>query len=63
MTQPSAINNNGAIVVLERLVAQPADVDLAILKFRATDVPFLTLDKSTTAVEGQKVIVTGIRLV
>jgi S1-C subfamily serine protease len=34
-------------------------VDLAILKFRATDVPFLTLGKSTTAVEGQKVIVIG----
>ena len=55
----AAINNNGAIFVFERVVAQPAGVDLAILKFRATDVPFITLGKSTTAVEGQKVIVIG----
>ena len=55
----AAINNNGAMFQFERVVAQPAGVDLAILKFRATDVPFLTLGKSTTAVEGQKVIVIG----
>jgi len=55
----AAINNNGAIFLFERVVAQPAGVDLAILKFRANDVPFLTLGKSTTAVEGQKVIVIG----
>jgi S1-C subfamily serine protease len=34
-------------------------VDIAILKFHATDVPFLKLGQSTTAVEGQKVIVIG----
>jgi tetratricopeptide (TPR) repeat protein len=55
----AAINNNGAVFVFERVVAQPAGVDLAILKFRATDVPFLKLGKSTTALEGQKVIVIG----
>ena len=55
----AAINNNGAIFVFERVVAQPVGVDLAILKFRATDVPFLTLGKSTTALKGQKVIVIG----
>src|SRR5262249_50985146 len=31
----------------------------AILKFRAIDVPFLTLGNSTNTVEGQKVIVIG----
>src|SRR6516225_2379362 len=55
----AAINNNGAMFLFERVVAQPAGMDLAILKFRATAVPFLTLGKSTTAVEGQKVIVIG----
>jgi hypothetical protein len=34
-------------------------VDLVVLKFHATDVPFLKLGKSTSAVEGQKVIVIG----
>jgi serine protease Do len=55
----AAVNNNGAIFLFDRMVAQPAGVDLAILKFRASDVPFLKLGKSTTAVEGQKVIVIG----
>ena len=55
----TAVNNNGAMFLFERVVAQPVGVDLAVLKFRATDVPFLTLGKSTTAVEGQKVIVIG----
>jgi S1-C subfamily serine protease len=41
------------------VVAQPARVDLVILKLRASDVPFLKLGKSTTAVEGQKVVVIG----
>jgi tetratricopeptide (TPR) repeat protein len=58
-TSIAAINNNGAVFLFERAVAEPAGVDLAILKFRATDVRFLTLGKSTTAVEGQKVIVIG----
>ncbi len=34
-------------------------VDLVVLKFQASDVPFLELGKSTTTVEGQKVIVIG----
>jgi tetratricopeptide (TPR) repeat protein len=55
----AAINNNGAMFLFERVVAQPPGMDLAVLKFRATDVPFLTLGKSTTVVEGQKVIVIG----
>src|SRR6516225_9395050 len=55
----AGVNNNGAVFLFERVVVQPVGVDLVILKFRATDVPFLTLGKSTTAVEGQKVIVIG----
>ena len=39
-TSLSAINNNGAIFLFERLVAQPTGTDLAILQFRASDVPF-----------------------
>jgi S1-C subfamily serine protease len=31
----TAVTNNGAIFLFERMVAQPAGVDLAILKFRA----------------------------
>jgi Flp pilus assembly protein TadD len=58
-TSIAAINNNGAFFQFERVVAQPTGVDLAILKFRAIDVPFLPLGNSTTAVEGQKVIVIG----
>ena len=55
----TAVTNNGAIFLFERIVAQPPGVDLAILKFHATDVPFLKLGESTRAVEGQKVIVIG----
>ena len=55
----AAINSNGAIFLFERVVAEPSGVDLAILKFKASDVPFLTLGNSTTVVEGQKVIVIG----
>jgi Tfp pilus assembly protein PilF len=58
-TSLSAISNNGAIFLFDRVVAEPTGVDLAILKFRAKDVPFLQLGKSATAVEGQKVIVIG----
>jgi S1-C subfamily serine protease len=36
----AAANNNGAIFLFARLVAEPADVDLAILKFRASNVQF-----------------------
>jgi S1-C subfamily serine protease len=55
----SAISNNGLIFPFDHVVAQRPEVDLAILKFHATDVPFLKLDESTTAVEGQRVIVIG----
>jgi serine protease Do len=55
----TAVSNTGAIFLFERVVSQPAGADIAVLKFRATDVPFLKLGESTKAVEGQKVIVIG----
>jgi S1-C subfamily serine protease len=55
----TAVGDNKAIFNFERVVAQAAGVDLVVLKFHASDVPFLKLGKSTTAVEGQKVIVIG----
>jgi serine protease Do len=55
----TAMTNNGAIFLFEGVVAEPPGLDLAVLKFHATDVPFLNLGESTTAVEGQKVIVIG----
>jgi S1-C subfamily serine protease len=54
-----AVSNNGTIYRFKRVVARPTGVDLVVLKFRATAVPFLKLGESTTAVEGQKVIVIG----
>jgi S1-C subfamily serine protease len=55
----AAVNNNGALFLFEKIVAEPTGVDLAILKFRANDVPFLRLGDLTDKVEGEKVIVIG----
>jgi S1-C subfamily serine protease len=55
----AAISNNGATFSFEKVTARPQGVDLAILKFRATNVPFLTLGQSTNKVEGDQVIVIG----
>jgi tetratricopeptide (TPR) repeat protein len=55
----TAVTNNGAMFLFERIFAEPPGADLAVLKFHATDVPFLKLGESTMAVEGQKVIVIG----
>jgi S1-C subfamily serine protease len=55
----TAVNNNRAVFLFERVFARPTGVDLVILKFRASDVPFLELGQSATAVEGQKIIVIG----
>lgn len=55
----TAVSDKGAIFLFERVVAQPVGVDLVVLKFHAADVPFLKLGESSTAVEGQKVIVIG----
>jgi serine protease Do len=42
----AAINNNGAVFLFQKTVAQPPDIDLAILKFQANDVPFVKLGRS-----------------
>ena len=55
----TAVSNKGATFLFERVVAQPVGVDLVVLKFHAADVPFLKLGKSTTSVEGRRVIVIG----
>jgi WD40 repeat protein len=55
----AAVNYNGALFLFEKIVAEPTGVDLAIVKFRAKDVPFLSLGDSTDKVEGEKVIVIG----
>jgi len=55
----TAVGNNGAILRFDQVVAQPSGVDLVLLKFHAADVPFLKLGKSTTSVEGRRVIVIG----
>jgi len=55
----TAGSNKGALFLFERVAAQPAGVDLVVLKFHASDVPFLRLGESTVAVEGQKVIMIG----
>jgi hypothetical protein len=54
-----ARSNNGAFFHYEGLVAHPSDVDLVILKFSATDVPFLHLGQSKDAREGERVLVIG----
>jgi S1-C subfamily serine protease len=55
----AAVNNNGAIFLFKSIVAHPADVDLAVLKFQAHDVSFLKLGESTEKVEGERVVVIG----
>jgi S1-C subfamily serine protease len=55
----TALSNAGALFLFQKVVAQPLGVDLAVLKFLATDAPFLKLGRSADAVEGQKVLVVG----
>jgi hypothetical protein len=49
----------GAIFVLDQIVAVSRDQDLALLKFKVQDTPFLKLGSSANSVEGQKVLVIG----
>jgi tetratricopeptide (TPR) repeat protein len=51
--------NNEAVFLFYRLVSHPARTDLALLKFYVPDVSFLRLGKSTSANEGQRVVVIG----
>jgi hypothetical protein len=53
------VSNTGAQYWFERVVSRPPGVDLALLKFSAVDVPYLSLGSSRTAVEGQRVLVIG----
>jgi tetratricopeptide (TPR) repeat protein len=55
----AAINNNGAVFLFQKTVAQPPGVDLAVLKFQANDMPFLKLGRPTENVEGERVIAIG----
>jgi S1-C subfamily serine protease len=55
----AAVNNNGAIFPFKSIVAHPAGVDLAVLKFQAHDVSFLKLGESTEKLEGERVVVIG----
>jgi S1-C subfamily serine protease len=55
----TAINENGALFLLQKIISQPRNFDLAVLNFQAHDVPFLILGKSIDKSEGQKVIVIG----
>lgn len=45
--------------MFERTIAESADSDVAVLKFQASDVDFLTVGTSTNAVEGETVLVIG----
>ena len=54
-----ACTNTGAVYFLERVILHPPDVDAVMLKFAATDVPFLKLSSAAELVEGQKVLVIG----
>jgi tetratricopeptide (TPR) repeat protein len=58
-THISARTNKGSIFVFEKVIAQSADSDVALLKFQATDVDFLKLGNSTDAAEGETVLVIG----
>ena len=55
----SARTNKGAIFLFERVIAESADSDVALLKFQATDLDYLKLGSSTEAVEGETVLVIG----
>ena len=55
----SARTNKGAIFLFERVIAESADSDVALLKFQATDLDYLKLGSSAEAVEGETVLVIG----
>ncbi|MBV8482890.1 MAG: trypsin-like peptidase domain-containing protein, partial [Verrucomicrobia bacterium] len=55
----SAQTENGAIFIFERFITGSPDSDVALLKFRVSDAPFLEIGKSINAVEGETVLVIG----
>jgi len=50
---------NGAVFFLKCIVTASEAYDVAKLQFVATDVPYLTLGSSSSAVEGQRILVIG----
>jgi hypothetical protein len=50
---------SGAVYVFKSFVATSETYDVAELQFFATDVPYLTMGSSLSAVEGQRVLVIG----
>jgi hypothetical protein len=55
----SARTSSGALFLFEAVIARSEDPDLAVVKFVATDVPYLHLGSSANTVEGQRVLVIG----
>jgi serine protease Do len=50
----AAVSNQGATFLFEYVVAQPTGVDLVVLKFHATDVPFLKLVNRQRLLKGKR---------
>jgi serine protease Do len=50
---------NGAVFFLKSIVTASETYDIAKLQFVAADVPYLTLGSSSSAVEGQRILVIG----
>jgi len=55
----AARSNSGAMYPFQGIVTQSTNTDLAILKFLATEAPYLKLGQPIHSVEGQKVLVIG----
>src|SRR5690242_13598806 len=53
------VSGGGEHYACERVAYAPSGVDLALLKFAAAGVPYLSLGSSRSAVEGQGVLVVG----
>ncbi|HTD15101.1 MAG TPA: S1C family serine protease [Chthoniobacterales bacterium] len=54
-----ARTSTGAIFIFRSVVFRSVDLDVALLKFAATAIPYLDLGSSADAVEGQRVLVIG----
>lgn len=54
-----AQTSTGAIYIFRSVIFRSVNLDLALLKFAATGVPYLKLGSSVHAAEGQRIIVIG----
>jgi S1-C subfamily serine protease len=54
-----AQTSTGAIYIFRSVIFRSVNLDLALLKFAATDVPYLKLGSSAHLTEGQRIIVIG----